>query len=100
MYDGPPKLELPSGSFRLQLLAILKPMAKKKNNKWFIGVRGSYLPNSWQGWLLYIPFTIFLLTVLIAAIRTQHSASDVFYMIFPQWVASAVVMTWIAKQKS
>jgi hypothetical protein len=72
----------------------------KKNNKWFKRVRGSYLPASWQAWLLYVPFTIFLLTVLQAAVRNQHSVSDVFYAIFPEWVAAAVVMTWIAKQKS
>ena len=75
-------------------------MKKKQAKKWFIHVRGSYLPHSWEGWLSYIPFTAFLLTVLIAAIRTQHSVSDMFYMVFPQWVAAAVVMTWIAKQKS
>jgi hypothetical protein len=72
----------------------------KRNKKWFIKVRGSYLPNSWQAWILYIPFTGFLITVMVAAFRTQHSISDVFYMVFPQWVAAAVVMTWIAKQKS
>lgn len=75
-------------------------MAKKRPNKWFVKVRGSYLPNSWQAWLLYVPFVSFLLTVLIAAVRTEHSASDMFYAIFPQWVAAAVVMTWIASQKS
>lgn len=75
-------------------------MAKKKSNKWFIKVRGSYLPNSWQAWGLYVPFVGFLVTVLIAAVRTQNSVSDMFYMIFPQWVAAAVVMTWIASQKS
>ncbi len=72
----------------------------KKNNKWFKKVRGSYLPDSWQAWLLYIPFTAFLLTVLFAAIRTQHSVSDTLYVIFPQWIAAAVVMTWVAKQRS
>lgn len=76
-------------------------MTKRKRNKtWFIRVRGSYLPNSWQGALLYIPFILFLVTVLVAALRTQDSASDVFFMIFPQWVAAAVVMTWIASLKS
>jgi hypothetical protein len=73
---------------------------EKKAEKWFIKVRGSYLPNSWQGWLLYAPFIVFLITVLQAAIRNSHSASDAFYIVFPQWVAAAVVMTWIAKQKS
>ncbi len=72
----------------------------KHNKAWFIKVRGSYLPNSWQGWLTYIPFTGFLLTVLVAALRHEHSVSDVFYAIFPQWVAAAVVMTWLAMHKS
>lgn len=74
--------------------------AKAKKGAWFIKVRGSYLPVSWQGWLTYIPFLIFLLTVLVAAVRNQHSASDALYVIFPQWVAAAVVMTWIAARKS
>ncbi len=72
----------------------------KKKNKWFTKVRGSYIPRSWQGWLLYIPFILFLLTVLQAAALTQDSVSDMFYMIFPQFVCAAVVMTWIAKNKS
>ena len=75
-------------------------MKKKQTKKWFIKVRGSYLPNSWQAWVLYVPFTIFLVTVLVAAMRNEHSVSDMFYAIFPQWVAAAVVMTWIAARKS
>ncbi len=58
------------------------------------------MPNSWQGWLMYVPFIFFLVTVLIAAVRTQHSVSDMFYMIFPQFVAAAVVMTYIASKTS
>lgn len=75
-------------------------MKKKQTKKWFIKVRGSYLPNSWQAWVLYVPFTLFLTTVLVAAMRNEHSVSDMFYAIFPQWVAAAVVMTWIAARKS
>ena len=75
-------------------------MAAKKSTKWFIKTRGSYLPNSWQAWALYVPFVGFLVSVLVTAVRTQHSVSDAVYMVFPQWVAAAVVMTWIAAQKS
>ena len=50
--------------------------------------------------MLYVPFVGFLVSVLVAAVRTQHSVSDAVYMVFPQWVAAAVVMTWIAAQKS
>lgn len=73
---------------------------KKKQNIWFKKLRGSYIPSSWQGALLYIPFIAFLITVLVAAFRNQHSVSDAFYMIFPEFIAAAIVMTWIAKQKS
>ncbi len=72
----------------------------RKSNKWFTRVRGSYIPINWQGWLTYVPFTGFLVTVLLAAARNQHSVSDMFYAIFPQWVAAAVVMTWLAAKKS
>jgi hypothetical protein len=75
-------------------------MKKTADKKWFRRVRGSFLPSSWQGWLTYVPFILFLLTVLQAAIRHSHSVSDAFYVIFPQWVAAAVVMHWLAGQKS
>ena len=74
----------------------------KKNTKktWFIPVRGSYLPNSWQAWVLYIPFVSFLILVLLYAKHTQDTFSGAFFMAFPQWVCAAIVMTWIAKKKS
>ncbi len=73
---------------------------KLKKGAWFYKVRGSYLPATWQGWLTYVPFVGFLITVFVAADRTQHSVSDKFYMIFPQWIAAAVVMTWLGARKS
>lgn len=73
---------------------------KRQKEQWFIKVRGSYLPQRWQAWLLYVPFTAFLILVMVSAFRSQDSLSDIFYMIFPQWVAAAVVMTWIAARKS
>lgn len=75
-------------------------MKLNSSNKWFVRKRGSYLPKSWYGWLTYVVYLLFLISVLQAAVRTQHSVSDVFYSIFPQWVAAAVVMTWIASHKS
>ncbi len=82
------------------MASILSLMTKRKSNKWFVKVRGSYLPNSWQGWLLYIPFVAYLITVFIVVDRNSHSVSDTLYGIFPQWIAAAVVMTWIASKKS
>lgn len=80
-------------------------MAKKVNrskttaNKgWFIPVRGSYLPASWQAWLLYLPFTAYLVAVLLYAINNAKSGMEAVYWVVPNWVAAAVVMTWIARR--
>ncbi|MEI7632173.1 MAG: hypothetical protein WCJ60_02525 [bacterium] len=78
----------------------MKKSKSSKNKAWFVSVRGSYLPNSWQGWLLYVPFVAFLLSAMSYSMDNKHSTSDVVYAIFPQWVAAAVVMTWIAKSKT
>lgn len=69
-----------------------------KQQQWFIPVRGSYLPNSWQAWLLYIPFTGYLIFALVAGWRTTDSTSQAVLFIVPNWVAATAVMTWIAKR--
>lgn len=73
---------------------------KNVKNIWFVKVRWSYLPCSWQGWLLYIPMILFL-AVVIAAINSQaNTASEALYFIFPYFVCTGVVMHWIASNKS
>ncbi|MBX4201685.1 hypothetical protein KW803_02215 [Candidatus Saccharibacteria bacterium] len=76
-------------------------MAKKsKSKKWFIPVRGSYLPNSGMGWLIYLPFTAYLIFALVYGCQNTDSAAKAVLFIVPNWVAAAVVMTWIAKRAS
>jgi hypothetical protein len=71
-----------------------------KPKKWFIKKRGSYIPCSWQGWLTYIPFIAYLITSFVAANRQSNSVANILYDTIPQWVAAAVIMTWVAQRKS
>ncbi len=73
---------------------------KLRKGAWFVPLRGSYLPYSWQGWLTYIPFTAYLVYTLIVAFAYTGNNLKAVLWIVPNWVAAAVVMTWIAKQKS
>jgi hypothetical protein len=73
---------------------------KSKNAKWFIPVRGSYLPNSWQGWLTYIPFMAYLIFVLVYGWRDTNSTAQAIMFIAPNWIAATVVLTWVAKRTS
>lgn len=73
---------------------------KPKRGAWFVKVRGSYLPCSWQGWLLYVPFILFLILALVVAINAGVSFAEVFFRVFPVWIAAVVVLTWIASNHS
>ena len=75
-------------------------MSKKKKDVWFTKVRGSYLPANVQGALTYIPFLAFLVASLVITVNNVRPLSLAVLLIFPQWVAVAVVMTWIAASKS
>jgi hypothetical protein len=76
------------------------PKIKIRKGAWFVRLRGSYLPVSWQGWLTYIPFVAYLAFSLIVAWRYSGNNLKIVILTVPNWVAAAVVMTWIAKRKS
>ena len=71
-----------------------------KAKPWFIKVRGSYLPNSWQGWLTYIPYSAYVAGVGAYAITRSTDIWSAIFVIIPNLVAAAVIMTWLAAQKS
>ncbi len=73
---------------------------KAKQGAWFIAVRGSYLPNSWQAWALYVPFVAYLYYSWVVAFDYTGNNVKAVLWIVPNWVAAAVVMTWIAKRTS
>ena len=45
--------------------------SKRHRNKWFIKVRGSYLPNNGKGWLTYIPYLAYLVGVLVFVLQND-----------------------------
>ena len=73
-------------------------MSKKNENIWFVRVRGSYLPCGWRGWLLYVPFVIFLLATLYLSSKGGRTYVGMVYFIFPQYVSALVVMHWLASK--
>lgn len=75
-------------------------LPKLKKGAWFYRVRGSYLPGTWQGWLTYIPFVVYLIWPLMYVSNRDFGISASVFIVVPQWIAAAVVMTWIASYKS
>ncbi|HUA13512.1 MAG TPA: hypothetical protein VL989_03365 [Candidatus Sulfotelmatobacter sp.] len=77
-----------------------KRYKKPRKGAWFIQVRGSYLPASSEGWLLYIPFIAYLVFSLVIGINNTNRFSTAVLFIVPNWVAAGVVMTFLASKKS
>jgi len=71
-----------------------------KSKKWFTKTRGSYLPKNWIGWLLYIPYLAYLIGVLVFVIKVKDSFWEAAFTVIPNWLASVIIMTWIARRKS
>lgn len=72
----------------------------KKPGAWFVKVRGSYLPASMQGKLTYIPYLAYLGFALVVGLNTTDSLAQAALFIVPNWVAAAVVMTYVASHNS
>lgn len=76
-------------------------MAKKsKKDKWFIPVRGSYLPNNWKGWLTYLPFVAYLVFAVVFAWQATDNNAQAVLLVIPNWIAATAIMTWLAKKTS
>lgn len=88
---------------------------KPRKGAWFVKLRGSYLPASWQGWLTYIPYImlivlglLYVFSPVLNCINYDFCDSNAlplmmlnaFVVIVPYFVALVVVMQWIAKRKS
>lgn len=78
----------------------MQKLPKPRKGAWFVPVRWSYLPASWQGWVLYLPFIAYLGMTFVTVDGRSHSVSDTLIGIVPYWVAAVVVMHWIASHKS
>lgn len=73
---------------------------KKNKNIWFTRVRGSYLPCSWQGWLIYAGFVAFLFATFYLSFKGGRTLVGQLYFIFPQYVSAAVAVHWLASRFS
>ncbi len=73
---------------------------KAHADAWFVKVRGSYLPASSAGWWTYIPYLAYLIFSLFVGVHDTSNKALAVLFIVPNWVAAAVVMSYIAARKS
>ena len=77
-----------------------RKLPKPRKGAWFVPLRGSYLPVTWQSWLLYVPFVSYVVISLLFVVNRAGSFLEIVINLLPYWLSVLVAMTWIAKQKS
>lgn len=78
----------------------MKKTPKPRKGAWFVKVRGSYLPASWQGWLTYIPYVSFLVASMIYVNQTASTLIEIPVRVLPYWVSAVIIMHWVASRNS
>lgn len=75
-------------------------MFHKNKHQWFEKVRNSYLPKSWQGYLIYMSYVAYVVLLPIGWYRRGHAIWDLFTVVIPLWIAAALVTQYIASKRS
>jgi len=76
-----------------------KAKKQSKQQAWFKPLRGSYIPITWMGWLMYVPYIGYLYLTYILLMSNRPVLDTILFLI-PYWIAGVVVMHWFAKLKS
>jgi hypothetical protein len=77
-----------------------RTIPKVKKGAWFVKLRSSYIPATWQGWATYIPFLAVTITGMQLIWMRDESLADLLIFGLPFLVATGVVMTWFAARKA
>jgi hypothetical protein len=75
-------------------------MKKSKSKAWFVHVRKSYLPSSWQGLCIYFLYVAIIVTMPVVWYETNHPWLNLFTSVLPLVFAAVVITTYIASRKS
>ncbi len=77
----------------------MRHMSKQhRSAAWFVRTRDSYLPQTWQGWALYVPYLAYLISVTAYAFYESGTLLQKLFVIVPNYVAALAIMTWVAER--
>ena len=74
--------------------------SKRGRSYWFRPLHRSYIPQTWQGWLLYLPYIGFMLWAATYATQVIGNNWYAYFCVATQWIAAAAIMTVIAARTS
>ena len=73
---------------------------KTKNRPWFRKIRGSYLPCSHEGLMIYFAYLVYLVAVPVVWYQQGHDLWRLLTTVVPLWVGAAFVAQFVASKNA
>ncbi len=77
-----------------------KSKAKAKKGGWFYKIRGSYLPCSWQGLLIYFVYTAYVVAMPVLWYFNGHELWQLLAFVIPSMCGAALLAQYVASKNS
>jgi hypothetical protein len=73
-------------------------MKKNKNKSWFVAVRGSYLPSSLTGMVIYLLYITYVVALIIGWYIEGHNYWDLLIFVIPLSIGAMLITQHIASK--
>jgi hypothetical protein len=78
----------------------MKKTNKRNSKAWFVHVRKSYLPASWQGFGIYLLYVAYLIMVPVVWYSNGHDLWRLLTTVIPLILAMALLTQFVAYKNS
>jgi hypothetical protein len=76
----------------------MKTVKKSKPKAWFVHIRKSYLPSSWQGLVIYLLYVVYIICVPVVWYRHSHYLWPLLTTVIPLVIAGVLLTQYIASK--
>lgn len=73
---------------------------RSKKGSWFLGVRRSYIPISWQGVCIYMAYVAYIIAVPVAWYRHGHELWGLLTNVIPLNIGATLLTQFVASKTS
>ena len=75
-------------------------MKKRKDKYWFVAIRGSYLPSSTTGMIIYLLYVIYIVALTVGWYLNGHDYWSLLIYVIPLSIGAMLITQYIASKHS
>jgi hypothetical protein len=78
----------------------MKKVRKTKHQAWFVHIRNSYLPSSWQGLVIYLIYVGYIISIPVVWYKNGHYLWQLLTTVIPLIIAGVLLTQYVASKNS